>query len=246
MACPTVLFITGTDTGVGKTVLARCLIRLLVDAGVPVCAFKPVCSGGRDDARHLRAALGNRAPLSVINPWHFRAPVAPRLAAQREGRRLRLARVLAHLEAQRPTEGVMVVEGAGGLLSPLGQDFDSRDLMVALRAVPVVVCVNRLGALNQVRLVLEALPAPYAAQARVVLSAPKQSDAATADNARCLARFVPPARLCVLPRIPGLSEFRPGPPGTRLNQAVGEDRNAIPPVARRDLWRRVIMVKRVQ
>ena len=61
------------------------------------------------------------------------------------------------------------MEGAGGLLSPLGEDFDSRDLIVSLRATPVVVCANRLGAINQVLLVLAALPRLYSRRARVVL-----------------------------------------------------------------------------
>jgi dethiobiotin synthetase len=200
-ARPLILFVTGTDTGVGKTVLAVWLVRFLVDAGVPVTAFKPVCSGGREDARQLHEALGGNPPLSTINPWHFRAPVAPDLAARREGRGVRLAQVLDHLRVHRPAQGVMLIEGAGGLLSPLGQDFDSRDLISALRAVPLVVCPNRLGAVNQVRLVLEALPPTRTAEAQVLLAPPPRPDAATPVNAQALARFLPPNRISVLPRI---------------------------------------------
>lgn len=198
---PLILFVTGTDTGVGKTVLAVLLVRFLVDAGVAVAAFKPVCSGGREDARRLREALGGNPPLSTINPWHFRAPVAPDLAARRERRSIRLAQVLDYLRAHRPAQGVMLIEGAGGLLSPLGQDFDSRDLITALRAIPIVVCPNRLGALNQVRLVLEALPPTRSAEAQVVLAPPQRADAATPVNARSLTRFLPPSRISVLPRV---------------------------------------------
>ena len=201
MARRTVLFVTGTDTGVGKTVLAVLLVRSLVDGGVPVTALKPVCSGGRDDARRLHQALGGALPLDTINPWHFGAPVAPDLAARREGRRLRLRQVLDHVRAHRPAGGLMVIEGAGGLLSPLGCDFDSRDLIVGLRAIPIVVCPNRLGALNQVRLVLNALPPARAAETRVVLVQPDRVDAATPANARSLARFLPPDRILVLPRV---------------------------------------------
>ena len=94
----------------------------------------------------------------------------------------------------------MLIEGAGGLLSPLGEDFDSRDLLLALRAVPIVVCPNRLGALNQVRLVMEALSPARVAQARVVLAPPPKRDAATEVNAGCLTGFVPAHRITVLPR----------------------------------------------
>ena len=123
-------FITGTDTGVGKTVLTALLARYLRERGVKAAALKPVCSGGRDDARVLHAAMRNGAlTLDEINPWHFRAPVAPLLAARRERKRVRLAEVLAHVRAMQKRFDVLLVEGAGGLLSPLGEDFNSRDLI---------------------------------------------------------------------------------------------------------------------
>ena len=139
LSCPRMkptFFITGTDTGVGKTVLTALLARFLRERGCQVAAFKPVCSGGRDDARALHAALGGALTLDEINPWHFRAPIAPSLAAAREGKSVSLAQVLAHIRAARRNFNVTLVEGAGGLLSPLGEDFDSRDLMNALRARP--------------------------------------------------------------------------------------------------------------
>src|SRR6266705_4632620 len=91
------LFITGTDTVVGKTVLAALLIRFLIGRGVNAAALKPVCSGGRDDARTLRAAMDGMLPLDEINPWHFRAPIAPLLAARREERSVTRSQVLAHI-----------------------------------------------------------------------------------------------------------------------------------------------------
>ena len=157
-------FITGTDTGVGKTVLTALLARYLRERGVNVAALKPVCSGGRDDARVLHAAFNGALTLDEINPWHFHAPVAPLLAARRERKRVRLADVLAHLRVMHERFDVLLVEGAGGLLSPLGEDFNSRDLIAALRATPIVVCPNRLGVVNQVLLTLEALPPPPGGQ----------------------------------------------------------------------------------
>lgn len=191
-----VLFVTGTDTGVGKTVLAGLLIRQLRRAGVSVAAFKPLGSGGRGDAQALRAALGGTMSLGAINPWHFRAPLAPLVAARREGQRVRLADVL----ARRPREAVvLIVEGAGGLLSPLGEDFDARELIVAWRATPVVVCPNRLGAVNQARLVLAALPAGAARRAQVVLVEPRRPDAASRSNPALLAELVGRSRVHRLP-----------------------------------------------
>src|SRR5271169_6741054 len=90
------LFITGTDTGVGITVLTALLTRFLRERSVNAAALKPVCSGGRADARALRDALNGALTLDEINPWHFRAPIAPLLAARRENQRVKLSQVLAH------------------------------------------------------------------------------------------------------------------------------------------------------
>jgi len=195
----TTLFITGTDTGVGKTVLATLLARYFRERGVKVAALKPICSGGRGDARVLRAALNGALTLDEINPWHFRAPIAPVLAARRERKRAKLSQVLAHVLAVQKRFDVLLVEGAGGLLSPLGEDFDSRDLIASLRATPVVVCPNRLGAVNQVLLTLDALPRSAAATARVVLMSPPKPDASTRTNADLLAEYFDGKRIFLLP-----------------------------------------------
>ena len=193
------LFITGTDTGVGKTVLTVLLARFLGKGGANVAALKPVCSGGRDDARALHAALNGALALDEINPWHFRAPIAPLPAARRERKRVRLAGVLAHVRAMQKRFDAVLIEGAGGLLSPLGENFDSRDLLTALRATPIVVCPNRLGAVNQVLLTLEALPKKFQRRARVVLMSPPRLDAATKTNANLLAEFFDAEKIFTLP-----------------------------------------------
>ncbi len=199
----TTLFITGTDTGAGKTVLTALLTRFLCERGVKVAALKPVCSGGRGDARVLHAALEGALTLDEVNPWHFRAPLAPVLAARREHRRVVLAEVLAHVRRMQRRFQVVLVEGAGGLLSPLGWDFDSRDLMAALGATPIVVCPNRLGAVNQVLLTLHALPHSLSSQARVVLRSPSQPDASAATNVSLLAGRPGAERIFCLPWLGG-------------------------------------------
>jgi dethiobiotin synthetase len=194
-----VLFITGTDTGVGKTVLACLVTRYLREAGVRVAALKPVSSGNRNDARLLRAAAGDVLSVDQINPWHFRAPLAPLAAARRERRTVKLAEVVAHVGRIGGQFQVVVVEGAGGLLSPLGGNFDSRDLIIALKATPVVVCPNRLGAINQSLLVQSALPPRTARHAQVVLVSPKHPDAAGRTNPPLLAERLGAARVHVVP-----------------------------------------------
>ena len=91
------------------------------------------------------------------------------------------------------------MEGAGGLLSPLGENFNSRDLIAALRATPIIVAQNKLGAVNHILLTLEALPKISGAKARIVLMSPPKPDAATGSNAKLLAQFLPPEKIFTLP-----------------------------------------------
>ena len=195
----TKLFITGTDTGVGKTVLTALLARYLRQRGVRAAALKPVCSGGRGDVRALHAAMNGSLTLDEINPWHFRAPVAPLLAARRERKRVKLAQVRAHVRAIQKRFDQVLIEGAGGVLSPLGESFDSCDLIAAWRATPIIVCPNRLGAVNQVLLILAALPPGAARRARVVLMSSPKPDVSAKTNAGLLAEFFDAERIFSLP-----------------------------------------------
>jgi dethiobiotin synthetase len=195
----TTFFITGTNTGVGKTVLTALLTRHLRERGVNAVALKPVCSGNRADARALHAASDGALTLDEINPWHFRAPMAPLLAARRERKRVAPAGMLAHVRAMQKRFEVVLIEGAGGLLSPLGEKLDSRKLIAALRATPMVVCPNRLGAVNQVLLTIAALPRSASRRARVVLMSPSKPDAATPTNAGLLVEFLDAKRIFCLP-----------------------------------------------
>ena len=217
---PPIIFITGTDTGAGKTVLTALLAAHLRSQKIRVAAFKPVCSGGRDDAKKIFAALGGALTLDEINPWHFRAAIAPVLAAKLEKKSVTLAQVLAHIRTTRKNFEVMLVEGAGGLLSPLGncsgglrpspktsalterrykKSFDSRDLILALRAGSVIVAPNKLGVVNHLLLTLEALPKSHRAKAKIVLMSPAKADLAAKTNAKLLGEFFPPEKIFTLP-----------------------------------------------
>jgi dethiobiotin synthetase len=209
-----IFFVTGTDTGVGKTVLTVLFLKFLRERGVNAAALKPICSGGRGDARKIFAAMdgafevqrpkakGQRLALSLdeINPWHFRAAIAPLLAARRENKKVKLSQVVAHIRAMQKRFDVLLVEGAGGLLSPLGEGFNSRDLILVLRASPIIVAQNKIGAVNQVLLALEALPKNVRAKSRVVLMSPRKPDAAAKTNAQLLAEFFEPEKISVLKR----------------------------------------------
>ena len=194
-----IFFITGTDTGVGKTVLTTLLVRHLRKGGHDVGALKPIASGDRNDARALRAALGGGLSLDQINPWSFRAPLSPLVAARREGRKVWQRDILNYVRRFGRDFDPMLIEGAGGLLSPLGEDFDSRDLIVSLQATPLIVVPNRLGAVNLVRLTLAALPQTPRRNARVVFMNPRRPNAASRTNPELIAEFMPRGRVHELP-----------------------------------------------
>lgn len=195
-----IVVVTGSDTGVGKTVLTALLTRHLRAEGGNAVALKPLCSGGREDAVALHAANGGVLTLDEVNPWHFRAALAPVLAARREGRAVKLSEVVAHVRAMTRRFELVLVEGAGGLLSPLAVDGDNRDLIAALRPdAAVVVVPNRLGAVNQARLVLTALPKSAQLRAVIVLVEQRKADAASRANAALLAEFAPGVQVVRLP-----------------------------------------------
>lgn len=193
------LFITGADTGAGKTVLTTLLVQFLRGQNVNMAALKPMCSGGRDDAQAIFTAMNGALPLAEINPWHFRAPLAPKLAAQRENRKIKLSAVVAHIRKMQKQFDILIIEGAGGLLSPLGENFDSRDLILNLRAPPVVVAQNKLGCINHILLTLEALPRDLRRKTKIVFMTPKNPDSATASNAKLLSEFFDAKNIFQLP-----------------------------------------------
>lgn len=184
-----VLFVTGTNTSVGKTVISSLLTRYLLDSGIRIRSVKPLCAGGRDDAVALRAAQGNQLTLDEINPWHFQSSVTPLLAARRRRKKVRQDDVLEYLNEAKRECDVLLVEGAGGLLSPLGEGFSSRELIATMKATPIIVCPNRLGAINLSRLVLEALPTTARKRAQVALISRPHADSSTQTNAAMIREF---------------------------------------------------------
>lgn len=196
-----ILFVTGSDTGVGKTVVSGLLAGFLKAKGVDVGVCKPICSGGREDAEQLWQAAGKVQSLDEVNPWHFERPLSPLIAARLERKKLLLDKVVKHIQRIQKQHAVTVVEGAGGLLSPLGEAFDSRSLLVELKAKPLIVVADKLGAVNQTLLVLEALPKRMRASAQVILSAQPEPDASCETNARLLMELHPKLPILRLPRV---------------------------------------------
>jgi dethiobiotin synthetase len=151
------LFITGTDTDVGKTYVAALVAQRLVEAGCRVGVYKPAASGCRrdqgqlvsDDALALWQAAGQPGDLEAVCPQRFAAPLAPHLAAAAEGRTIDETLLRTGLDYWRASSDVVLVEGAGGLLSPISSGQYVADLAYDLGLPLVVVARNRIGAINQ-------------------------------------------------------------------------------------------------
>ncbi len=190
------VFITGTDTGVGKTLVGAALAAALRARGLRVGVMKPVETGClsdngelvAQDARFLIAAAGCSAPYAQINPYAFEPPVAPALAAEMAGMTVDLE----HLHAcylQLATEhDIVLVEGAGGLLVPLTATQSMHDLAVLLDLPVLVVARNILGVINHTALTVQVAHQRSRVVGVVLNNA--QPDAAMPSNADSLRRWV--------------------------------------------------------
>lgn len=168
------LFITGTDTGVGKTRVAAALARALRQRGVDVGVLKPAETGvgeaGPADARALREAAGSSEALAGICPQAFALPAAPAVAAAAEGRTVDREAIRGAFAAQAAGHELVLVEGAGGLRVPLDEGLDMAGLARELGLPVLVVARAALGTINHTRLTLEAAERDGLAVAGVVIS----------------------------------------------------------------------------
>jgi dethiobiotin synthetase len=151
-------FVTGTDTGVGKTRFSRLLVEALRAGGIDAAGFKPVCCGDRDDAVQLAAASGGLDPAAV-NPVWLKAAVAPLVAGMLENRPVDPAALLMATRDFISRHATVIVEGAGGWRVPLSPGYDMADFATDLGLPVIVVVGNRLGALNHTILTVDAIRA---------------------------------------------------------------------------------------
>jgi len=182
----TALFVAGSHTDVGKTHVACALLRVARAAGLSVDALKPVVSGfdyadwAQSDSGRLIEAMGlNRsaAALDATSPWTFRAPLAPPVAAAREGRSLMIAEVARFCSGRRTPADLFLIEGAGGVMSPLASDGTNLDLMLALGLPTLLVGGAYLGAISHLLTALEVLRARDLPVAALVVSQSGELDA---------------------------------------------------------------------
>jgi dethiobiotin synthetase len=191
-----IIFITGTDTGVGKTLLTALLLQHYRLNGKQALAIKPFCSGDRKDAVFLQAALDNELSLDQINPFYFSAPVAPLVAIREIGITIRMKTVLDYIRKIAASCEILLIEGAGGVLVPLGENYFVSDLINALKCEVIIVARNSLGTINHTLLSAKILKKIHAEQLRVVLMGRKKIDASSATNKDILTELLVPVPVC--------------------------------------------------
>lgn len=205
----TALFVTSSGTGIGKTFVTLRLIEELKVAGRSAQALKPVASGfdaahpeDSDTALLLRAqALDLTAKnLDAVSPWRFAAPLSPDMAASRERRSIPFDALVAHCRAASERRGVTLIEGIGGLMTPLDAEHTVLDWIEALGAPALLVVGSYLGTLSHSLTAASALRASGVTIAGVVVSESEEQPVPAAETAATLARFLPSVPACVLPR----------------------------------------------
>ena len=199
------IFVTGTDTNVGKTFVSCLLIRKLRAAGLSTGAYKPVCSGAEFDAagrpfwsdlEFLRSAAGAELPLDLICPQRFLAAVAPNVAAEMQGLTVSNDLLLTGFSAwtTRVDVDALIVEGAGGVFCPLSDELTVLDLATQIQAPVIVVAVNRLGVISHTRLTVDRLRQSGLDVAAVILNEAQVTDSADLSlttNAWQLSHWIP-------------------------------------------------------
>ncbi|MFH1227516.1 MAG: dethiobiotin synthase [Planctomycetota bacterium] len=167
-------FITGTDTGVGKTVVTAVLCNILRGQGYDVGVMKPVSSGGRVDAFYLLNHTKLKDPIDLVNPVHFKQPLAPTIAARLEGKTISIAKIMAaYGKLKSMHKGGLLVEGVGGLMVPLrcsraerpasegigtlAKNYLVADLIKEMKLPVIIVSRPRLGAINHTLLTIAEL-----------------------------------------------------------------------------------------
>lgn len=197
-------FITGTDTGVGKTLISSALLHAFAEKGMRVAGFKPVAAGsdadGRNDDATALLAAGNVAlDYHAVNPYCFRPAIAPHIAAVQAGERIEFARILAAYHGLAAQVDEVIVEGAGGFRVPLGDGQDSADLAGELN-IPIILVVGmRLGCLNHALLTAEAVAARGLVLAGWVANVLDAQMPALQDNVAALRERIAAPLLGIVP-----------------------------------------------
>ena len=206
---PKALFITGTDTGVGKTVVTAALASLLEKKGLKVGVIKPFQTGteleGLGDAEFIYGFLEKDYDLSEVSPCRFRAPLSPYRAAMLEGAAVPLQYVLNHVGDYISRHDITLVEGAGGICVPVTSDYMMADLAFDLNASLIIVARPGLGTLNHTALSIQYAERKDVRVLGIVINGfPESPDIASKTNPAVLREVFSANLLGVLPFLSGI------------------------------------------
>jgi len=206
------LFVTGTDTGVGKTLVAAALLRGLRERELRVAGMKPVASGCRktsdgivsDDALTLIAEASESAPYRIVNPYAFIPAIAPHVAAVEAGTRIDLRELERAYRILAGLADVVVIEGVGGWLTPLDEKHALADFARKVKAEVILVVGLRLGCLNHALLTAQAIEQSGLKLAGWVANAIDPRFERASDNIRSLQERLEAPLLGIIPHRSGL------------------------------------------
>jgi dethiobiotin synthetase len=185
------LFITGTDTGVGKTHIAARLLHLLRASGTRCGGLKPICCGDRRDAERLLAAGSDGLTINDVNPVWLKTPAAPIVGSLMEKASIDVEKILASFQTLQERVEHVIVEGTGGWLVPIRPDYFVSDLAAAMKLPVLVVAQNRLGCLNHSVLTVRSVAAYKLRCVGLVLNSTEMaSDIAGLTNADILNQIL--------------------------------------------------------
>jgi len=202
------IFITGTDTGAGKTLFTSMALCHLRNQGIRATGLKPFCSGSRSDARHIRFHGGRDLSLQEVNPWFFEPPLAPGAMPKRNQIPRKTLTDYIHQSAKQ--HEILLVEGAGGLMSPLGADYHLGHVIEDFRPHVVLAAPNKLGVLNQVLLNVTCLKSFMPSQnIHVVMMGKKNADPSVKTNAKLLKSWLRDVTILELPYLGSNAKSRP-------------------------------------
>jgi dethiobiotin synthetase len=193
------LFITGTDTGVGKTVVAGALAACLKSRSIDVGVMKPVSLGRRDDVAFLMNASGVADGMDEVNPFNLSAPLSPKSRSEQEGAGLVREAILSAYRWLSDRHDCMVVEGVGGLLVPIGEDYLAADFARDTGLPLVIVSRAQLGTINHTLHTIEAAKARGLEVVGVVYNAWRYPDAAAETSPHVVASLSDVPCLGILP-----------------------------------------------
>ena len=194
-----IIFVTGTDTGVGKTLLTASLVYHLRQKGIDALGMKPFCSGRRQDVKVIQSVQDARLSDEEINPFYFSEPVAPLVATRKSRQKTPLEQVVQHVHWVADKCERLVVEGSGGLMVPLGEGYTVADLIESLGCAAVVVARNKLGTINHSLLTIRELQSRGLPSLKVVLMNAQTSDLSSTTNLKILRELLAPIRVFKMP-----------------------------------------------